>query len=177
MIEKIDIGKILKNHIMTLRKVNSTKISFQDIMLFYALPILFSLLIIYYYNFTLTKNATNILITSMSIFIALLLNLLLLLFDIIRKNRLANDSTTNDPKYIIYYKLLYEIYINISYCICIALFSIILLLIFPILSRTNKLIIYIISFLIYFLTSNFLLTMFMILKRMFILISKEMDKK
>jgi hypothetical protein len=84
MIEKINVFRIFKDHITTLKKYDNAKISKRDITLFFVLPILISIILVYM-RILLNDNGINILITSFSIFMALLFNLLLLIYDIVCK--------------------------------------------------------------------------------------------
>lgn len=167
MIEKINISQIVKDHISTLKNYETGKYSFWDFVLFFFVPFLIGGVLVYF-RFKLTKEIVNGLVTSLSIFAALLFNLLLLIYDIIRKTE--NSEGINGLKT----TFLKQIYSNISFCILIAISTVILLLI-SFLNIEIALLHYILAFFVYYLVSLFILTLFMILKRVHILLSKESE--
>ena len=86
MFDKISLVNIIKYHISTLRNNKTRKISYLDITLFFILPFAISDFIVYA-GISLNDALVNALITSLSIFSALLFNLLLLVYDISEKNQ------------------------------------------------------------------------------------------
>jgi hypothetical protein len=121
----------------------------------------------------LSKDLVNVLVTALSVFAALLFNLLLLIFDIIRKSK--NEPDTQDIKL----GLLKEIYANISYSIFVSIVSIMVLLVpllnidIPRIASISMHVDKVVSFIIYFLIGNFVLTLLMILKRVHVLLTEE----
>jgi len=158
MLSKIDLTKIVKDHLSTLKHHGEKRKSKSDIFLFYGTPIIL-LSIVLFKNFTFTEEQINILITVFSIFTGLLLNLLLLIYDIVLK--------ISSPK--LKEQFLKEIYSNISYTILLAIVIIILLFISCVNSN------FILSSLAVALILQFVLTLLMILKRVHILLSKEIN--
>ena len=158
MLSKIDLTKIVKDHLSTLKHHGENKKSKSDIFLFYGIPIIL-LFFILFKKFVFTESQINILITVFSIFTGLLLNLLLLIYDIVLKN----SSSTKKEQF------LKEIYSNISYTILLAIVIIIMLFISCVKSH------FILSSLVVTLIIQFILTLLMILKRVHILLSKEID--
>ena len=165
MSTKINPSIIVIDHFKTLRQNQIGKILFDDILIFFLLPILLSLLLLIFGQY-LNDNLITIFVTSLSIFAALLFNLLLLIFDIVNKEDHKNDKSTLKIRY------LKEIYSNISYSILISIIAIIALLVAYIdipLTYLN----FVLGFISYTLIIQFLLTLFMVLKRVHILLSKE----
>lgn len=178
MFNKINITKIVIDHLNTLRDYNTQKLRFTDYILFIFFPIILSAILVLF-SLLIDKSFANILVTSLSIFAALLLNLLLLVFDIVRK---TNDAITrskeiknpyaNEQKRLVFLK---EIYSNISYAIFVAILSIMILLIAYFICNVNLL--KLASFLIYFFSINFILTLLMVVKRVHILLFNELKWK
>lgn len=173
MIEKINTFKIIRDHIHTLKNYKTGKYSLWDFILFFCVPFLISIALIYF-DLLLNKDIVNVLVASLSIFAALLFNLLLLTYDIIKKN----SSVEVNPLKVNFLK---EIYANISFSVLVAISTVILLLVyFLILQNYCCFLImedyHITQFLmggIYFLVSLFILTLLMVLKRIHILLFKE----
>lgn len=166
MFEKINISNIVRDHLATLKDYKTQKISLSDIILFLILPISVSVIIMY--NYRLCKDIVSILITSFSIFAALLFNLLLIIYDIINKHYKKDDEKIKLKK-----PFLKEIYSNISFSILIAIVIIVLALSLFIINKFPYR--YFIEFIIYYSIILFILTLFMILKRIHILLSKEIE--
>jgi len=171
MFSKVNIVKIVKHHISTLKNYRTNKYSVGDFILFFGIP-LFIAVIFVYFNISLTHNLTSLLITSLSIFAALLFNLLLLIYDIVQKTKNRNTLKI---------RFLKEVYSNISFCILIAILAVVILIFISIFNNRNDLFIYrifnlIFNFMAYYLITLFLLTLFMILKRIHVLLYKEVEK-
>ena len=168
MFSKVNIWLIVTDHVQTLRNFANNKVSIEDILLFLVTPAAASLLLTFFLRFTLDLDSINALITSLSVFSALLFNLLLLIYDILRKESGAHAQATLRRKF------LSQIYANISFCILVAVLSIALLLLlfveanWPYFTLALNLV-------IYFLVINFILTLFMILKRVHILLASEIN--
>ena len=107
MFKKINVIEIVEKHLSTLKNHRTNKIHIPDVILFVLIPLFLSLALIYFRNL-LNKDMANILVTSFSIFAGLLLNLLLLVFDLVDKEGNNNDNIRN---------ALEELYLNISFCI------------------------------------------------------------
>jgi len=164
MLTKINIGKIITDHFATLKDADSKKISRGDFFLFILLPLLFSSVIVMVFCIFLTESLVNILITCLSIFVGLLLNLLVIIFDII--NKLKTENSKDQLKKL----FLKEIYANISFCILISIVNIGFLVVTFSGIYFVKLSANVLSVAILML---FGLTLLMILKRVHILLSNE----
>ena len=189
MFDKINVIKIVKDHISTFKDYRTNKYKIGDFILFFGIPLLIAG-IFSYFNISLTHNLISLLITSLSIFAALLFNLLLLIYDVVQKTK--NESALK-------IRFLKEVYSNISFCILIAILAVIILILISCYDElyvrndnmyyychvllsifngindiNNTLFIYrIFNFIAYYLIILFLLTLFMILKRIHILLYKE----
>ncbi len=166
MFSKINCLEIIKEHLQTLRSHNTGQVLLWDISLFYVLPLLGILLAIY---FAPSEALANVLITSLSVFAALLFNLLLLTLDTIRKQK------ESDVKDNILLKLLKETYSNIAYATLVALVAICFLMIpYFVQLKDHPRLQVIVWSTIYYLIINFMLTLAMILKRMNVILSNVM---
>ena len=167
MFDKVNVSKIIRDHISTLKDYRTNKYKIGDFILFFVTPLFFAV-IFPYFNILLTHNLISILITSLSIFAALLFNLLLLIYDIVQKSKNENRLKI---------KFLKEIYSNISFCILIAIWAVVFLILISISdSRCSTLIFLSFNFIAYYLMVLFLLTLFMVLKRIHVLLYKEVEK-
>ncbi|MFD2742381.1 MULTISPECIES: hypothetical protein [Sphingobacterium] len=100
---RVNIRPIISEHVNSFYDnnilVNEHRkvIPFTDIVLFLGIPGLFSGILIGIFNISFDKDIINILITSLSIFIGLLLSLLVLLFDLGRKENEQLHALPSDP--------------------------------------------------------------------------------
>ena len=177
MLTKLNVIGIVTDHFRTLRAYNSRSNSWGEIGLLYGVPALAAIVMLVF-GFTVSDETANILITSLSVFAALLLNLLLMLFDSLSKVQQGNAEQVEKARK----ELIRETYANISYSILVALACISILIGFAIwdLGINNlaiTLLKQIASGLVYFLVLNFLLTLFMVLKRIHVLLSRELDHR
>ncbi len=164
MLTKINIKKIVIDHFKTLRDANSERISISDLALFFIIPFAASTAIVFYFGILLSDNLINILITSLSIFVGLLLNLLVIIFDVVTKLKENGNQETLKKKF------LKEIYSNISFSILLSIVAIL----FLVLSLTDNCYFKSVTNVI---TDALLLffgiTLLMILRRVHILLSNE----
>lgn len=87
LFDKIWIFGILKNHVDTYRHAASRKIKFDTIIVFIVLPLAIAAPLTYYYWETVDGSVINLIITILSIFIGLLINVVVLIFDLRAKVR------------------------------------------------------------------------------------------
>lgn len=164
MLTKINIKKIVIDHFKTLRDANTNRIRISDYLLFLGVPLIVSVIIVFSFNILLSDNLINILITSLSIFVGLLLNLLVIIFDVVTKLKEKEKHDTLKKNF------LKEIYSNISFSILLSLVAII----FLVLSLTDNCYLKLISNVICdMLLLFFSMTLLMILRRVHILLSNE----
>lgn len=183
MLTKISIFSIIKDHIATLKSSKTGKIYYPDIILFFIIPAITSGVMIYLGVF-LNDGLVNALITSFSIFSALLFNLLLLVYDISGKNTDQNQTTDHVEikKNIQRRELLREIYVNVSFSILTSTITVVILLTYflkPI--SCNLWVInlcslqWLLASVCYYFSVQFLLTLFMVLKRIYRLLAKAFN--
>jgi hypothetical protein len=165
MLDKIDVGRIITDHIDTLRDFRTGRRKKGDFVLFFILPLVAGAFAVLFVD---AAKATGILLTSLSVFAALLFNLLLLVYESIQR---ARSEPSPDRLKI---RILREVYANISFCIIVAVLAIVLLLAGPLRARLSS-IAQVLVFLIYYLVGVFILTLLMVLKRVHILFSHEFD--
>jgi uncharacterized Tic20 family protein len=162
ILNKINVSRIFLEHIKTLRNDNSNKPGADDILTFLLVPFFFSACLMYF-NIRLNGSATEILITTLSILVGLLFNVIVIIFDIIKRD---NSKKLKN-------RILEQLLANISYTILISIVIIIITLSTFIRSDIVCLITH---FLLYFLLSHYFLTVLMILKRMYALFINELKE-
>jgi hypothetical protein len=107
----------------------------------------------------------TVLITALSIFAALLFNLLLLTHSIVTQT----ESELHEGRR----KLLREIYAHISYAVLISVIAIVFLLASVVLPSGSPWVDFTLSGAVYFLVLNFLGTLFLILNRIHVMLAAE----
>lgn len=159
---RINVTAIIRNHLASLKNVNTGKSEFSDFILFLFLPILMAGTLIFF-KVTLTEGMINILITSLSIFIGLFFNVLVLIIGTLVKN-----ATENLEK-----KILQELIDNVSYTIIISMLSIL----FGIFSIGFKGIMgSVFNGVTFFILFHFLMTVLLVLKRIYLLFTHQLNK-
>lgn len=175
MSTRINIHEIICGHFCTLKSSNG-KIPFIELLVFIILPIALAIAIVFIpLN---SKDAISLLVNLSSIFSALLLSVLVLIFDQEQKledkrNLAIKLNEAEDPLFSEKKTLLEELYFNISYSIFCSVSLLTVCLIYGILKYIPILHPYILKPFIAFFLVNLLLNTIMILKRMHtLLISK-----
>lgn len=158
---KINIRSIIKNHLATLVNANTNKAGCDDYITFLITPLAITGLLLFF-KIKLSNDIINLIITTLSILVGLLFNVIVLVFDIIRQ-----DKTTDNKR-----KVLKQLLSNIAFTILVSIIAILITL-FTFLD--NYFVKTLFTAILYFLLSNFIITVFMILKRMFLLFHHEMD--
>lgn len=175
MFSRIDVRKIFKAHYRTLKNINQKGTSFSDIFLFILIPFGISIFLVYF-EVSIKSQIAN-LVTALSILAGFLFNLLAIIHTSLGKikNRIkSKEEQTKSLKF----KFANEIHSNISYNILVALFLIIFLVIFAFDIKFETMFCScfydkLLNFICIFLLIHFLLTLFMILNRIYILLDKE----
>jgi hypothetical protein len=168
MFSKINLSSIIRDHLFTLRDEQTKKYKAGDFILFLIVPLGLGLVILFGFDIRIDTGAINLLVTSLSIFAALLFNLLLLIYDIVNKEEKTDQRSSLKRRF------LGQIFANISFSIFISITAVIFLLI-AVADFNNIYIEDALNLIIYYLVSLFILTMFMILKRVHILLSNEFE--
>jgi hypothetical protein len=174
MFEKINPRRIIRDHLKTLYSNRTSKPNPWDFLLFFILPVIVSIFLLSGLKAPLNKDAIGVFATSLSIFAALLFNLLLLVYDVVRKVDQSERKQANDG---VKAQVLKEAFSNISFSILVSIVSVIFLLVLFLLNdqleKWPHAIKYLLDFVSYWLISMFILTLFMVLKRVHILIEDE----
>lgn len=164
MFSFINIKEVIKNHYKTLESAKAG-----NIILFFIIPIIFGILSIFVNS--VSENLDSILSTSLSIFIGLFINLLILIVTLTR--------TPTKEKKEIRKQVVEETFYNITYVIIISIIALGLIMVKNINFGFPKF--YdcafknLISFSFTFLFTQILLTILMIIKRIFNLFKFDID--
>jgi hypothetical protein len=172
---KIDVTRIVRAQIDTLRDNSTQEYSRMDLLLFYGLPLLLSG-ISPYYGWKFSADVLNALLTAFSIFAGLLLNLLILVYTFSSQtehpNALAKTRTA----------LIKELHDNIAYSILVSIVLVVMTMTAvaylkmhetpPTINFTR----WWLTSPIIFLTLNFVLTLLMIVKRIYIMLNQTIGK-
>lgn len=164
MSSKINVWHIVEDHLATLVVYGTQKASKIDYVVFYVLPFVCTAGLTWQ-GFRLDTSESTILITALSIFAALLFNLLLLTHSIV--------SSTGFDEHPRRHELLEQIYAHISYAILVAVVAVAFLLLDVV--WPNCIVNTIASFVVYFFVMNFLATLLLILKRIHEMLSREFE--
>ncbi|MCX6180488.1 MAG: hypothetical protein NT150_00985 [Bacteroidetes bacterium] len=168
MFSKIGFAKIIAGHIKTLKNFRTQKTSFWDILGFYVLPCAISYLMVKF-DFKINDSVISAFIAAMSIFAGFLFNLLAIVYGFMDKIK-ANTNQQAEDKFSALKKIYVdEIHSNITYNILISVLSIIPLIG---LFSSDFVILLLSKYAAFFFVSHFLLTLLMILKRVYILLNK-----
>lgn len=168
MSSRINICDIVLGHFRTLRQTNN-KMGKVELLVFILVPIILSVGIIFIpLN---NKEIISLLVNLGSIFSALLLSVLVLVFDQEQKleDRMeiaVEKGRAVDPLFAIKKAVLEELYYNISYSIFCSIMLVTLCLVYSTVKHVPILHAYILKPIIAFMLINILLNILMILKRM-----------
>ena len=162
MFDKINVSKIVRSHLDTLQNDNTKKPGLDDYLTFLVLPAVVAGVLIWL-PVHLNERATNIIITSLSILVGLLFNVIVLLFDLV----------TKDGKRSLKNRILKEVLANITFSVLLAIVSILFTLLA---SLPQPAVVGVVEFCLYFLLGQFLLTCLMVLKRIYELFRNEMNE-
>lgn len=169
MSSRINLCDIVWGHYRTLRQENSTKIGFAEYLVFLILPIILSVVIVFLpLN---SKDIISLLVNLGSIFSALLLSVLVLVFDQEqklddRKEVAIQKGQAEDPLFATKKEVLGELYYNISFSVLCSILLVTLCLTYSSIKYMPYIHGYILKPLIVFILINILLNVLMILKRM-----------
>ena len=166
---KVNISNIFRAHKRSLVDRNTNRPGGDDLFFFLLLPLFVSGVLVFCFGFDFQESAElkKTLVSSLAIFVGLLFNALVILINI------AKGSDFNESQY----KVVQELIANISFCILIAFFSVVLVLSryweVPRLIHTVKLpsLGQFIDFVALFLLTNFFFTFLMVIKRAYLIIN------
>ena len=171
MLDKISLRRIWADHIDTFRDFGTKEYKKSDFLLFFGVPVVPATLIVVFVGTTSGATIT-VLITSLSVFAALLLNLLLVIYSVANR-RLGAAERDQDA---VSRQVLREVFSNISFATATAVVGVVVLVGLAIDSNVWGVEI-VLSAVIHYLLGVFVLTVLMILKRMHILLAKELRER
>ena len=169
MSTKFSFYRIIKDHIGTLYNYDNhaKKIDLLSIFIDLILPLIIAALFIYFKIIIIAREFTVIL-TAFSVFAALLLNLMILIYSIMNKEKDKEEKKQNNLKL----ELLKETYENIQFTVLSSVIIILFILIM-LFVPFNIYLAFALSFIIYYFIFTFIFTLFMILKRTHAIMSNE----
>jgi hypothetical protein len=206
IIGRLGISVIFKRHFQTFYNyglyewTGKKKVPIPDVLTFLVLPFVISILLVWFDN-AIMKSISSLIVTCLSIFIGLLFNLLILIFDLSKretdkiKNIEQQKDDTEDKQLTLKaertaLELIKELFVNIAYAIALSILCVIIILLgkfrptlmLVILKKTNWFgvirhytLLSLDTLTIFFLI-QFLLTLLMILNRFFIIFNKQVEK-
>lgn len=179
----IDIRAIINKHYETLKSDAPERFI---LILFLVLPLVIAILLTYY-NKLLTNNAVSNLTTAYTLFTGFLLSIIFLLFD--AESKLPHDASNYAEKKL----LLNHLYANTLYALLVSIITFVILIaitimgvgadinnvgnspinignVSPMENFLSNYPLIIFSFAVYFLVAHFIITLLMILKRLYFII-------
>lgn len=169
---KANILRIFIDHSKTLRATNGTNPSAMDWCFFYVIPLIVAALIAIKLP-PPNENFFEAILTASSIFSGLLLNLLILLYDLTKKNKEELKETPGNDFLCLKRDLLRALTANISYAICIAIALIVFTVFVMFAGKSYPCMKLWLCPFVYFLSIHFILTIMIVLKRVYALLSTE----
>jgi len=170
---KINIFRIVAEHVATLRDARTDRMSAVDVFTFAVLPLLLGAAGIYE-KVKFSYDVLTAILTAFSIFAGLLLNLLLLVFSFVERPQYGTLQGIRK-------QMLQELHSNISFAILnsivIVVVAIVCVVRVKMVSPTG--VAYtgaVATFLFIFFISNFVLTLLMVLKRMHVLLAQTVKE-
>ena len=160
---------VIKDHFATLVVGDTSKRSLLDFVLFYLVPIIVGVVLVKF-NLIFGRSLGYALIIALSVFAGLLFNVLLWILNIASKTRSENEKLSANSL-----RFLKGICSNVAYAVLISLLTIgAILLHFGFLSLNLKIGLHLTSFFVYAMCGNFMLTMLLVLKRLYGLLITEL---
>lgn len=168
MNSKPGFGAIVKDHFATLVVGDTSKRSLLDFVLLYLVPIIVGVVLVKL-NLIFGRSIGNALIIALSAFAGLLFNVLLLILNIANKSeRLSANSL----------RFLKELCSNVAYAVLVSLLTIVAILLhFGFLSINLRIGVHLTSFFVYAMCGNFMLTMLLVLKRLYGILITELGPR
>lgn len=158
---KISVVQIVKDHFETLVNQSSGKPDGSDFFTFFWIPLITAFVSVRLSIF-MDSNFVGILISALSIFVGLLLNVIVILFDIVKGNKVSGSKIS----------VARESISNISFAILLSLLCIALSLLTQM--EWGKTFKNVAHFVTYFIVTEFAVTLLMVLKRMYRLFVGEL---
>lgn len=168
MSNKINVSDIILGHFRTLRNANG-KLSFIDIVTFILIPVFIGIFA-FFYQLNLSKDIVSLLVNFGAIFTALLLSVLVLVYDQEIKITTSN-SNDSSALFQVRKKLLRQLYYNVSFSVVCAIALVTLCLILALFDEKLSLVEQIVTSLIIAIVASILLNVLMVVKRMHVLLT------
>lgn len=169
MLDKVNVSKIVRDHLRTFRDNSTGRYRPLDFFLFFLVPLIFAAGFVGLLG-PIPLELVVVISTSLSISTALLLNLLLLAYNIARNSEAPYDEGVKEMRE----DLFHEIFSNIAFAILVALVTVFSVLAYGIVNDcASSITIQVLSAVIYGLGAMFMLTLLMLLKRIYALLSNE----
>jgi hypothetical protein len=170
---KINVLPIVAKHFETLRDHATGKRSKADILIFFGAPLIVSGAALYY-RITLTSDALNAVLASFSIFAGLLLNLLLLVYTRAGEDVKADIFAANIKRFV------RQLSDNIEFAVLVSVFVVICSLVATATLNKNPDATphagLSVTVILVYLTTNFFLTLLMVLKRIHTMLVEKLDR-
>jgi hypothetical protein len=167
--DKANVIPIIRAHVETMSSYREEGKSPKDLAFFFGIPTVLGL-VLDYFHFGFRLDSVNGFLNAFAILTGLLLNLLVLVFTI-------SMSTADRADFQLRKRVLKEVFSNVCFCILVAiivtgtaLVSLAYMRSIPF-AQTGP----VATFLLTALTSNFVLSLLMVIKRMYKLITTEFD--
>ncbi len=162
MNSKPSFRALVKDHFATLVVGDTSKRSLLDFVLLYLVPIIVGVVLVKF-KLIFGRSLGYALIIALSVFAGLLFNVLLWILIIASKTRPENEELSANSR-----RSLKEIGSNVAYAVLISLLTIVAILLhFGFLSLNLKSGLHLTSFFVYAMCGNFILTMLLVLKRLY----------
>jgi hypothetical protein len=166
MITKINVVPILKGHFRTLLDRSGKHVLWQDVVGFYVIPAVVAILLVLK-QVEFQDKYINIGIVAHTVFIPLLVNVLFLIFNIVDRGNVHAQPKRK--------RLLEQLYDNVCYLILISVASLAALAIYSVKCLPSWFI-WADRGILYCLSLHAFLTSLMVVKRIHILLSKELEE-
>ncbi len=159
-------------------RYDDKRIDKRSLAFFWIVPLLLASAAIIF-KLALTINLINVLLIALSVFAALLFNILLLIYDVSHKSKNSHKDKEDskdpvDPKILQTY--VRDTFTAISFSVLISIIAIVFLIIASI-GVAYPLFILVISFIVYYLVTVFVMSLFIDLRRIYVLLQYEINNK
>lgn len=183
MSSKINVIDIIKGHVSALKNSGSNELSKLDLFTFFGVPVIFALIGMTF-GYNLSSDVIDIFVNFGSIFTALLLSVLVLIYD--QENKLDDkkSSSKNVPFYDEKKIILNDLYFSICYCVVASMALVFVSTLDSIFVYCHEINVndfsleidlnsYLFTPICIFLAVNIILTILMIVKRMHMLLTTQ----
>ena len=172
LLEKVDVRDLIRDHVATLWNYRTNRRSRSDLLLFFGIPLLIASLLCWK-GVSIHESVVNALLTAFSIFVGLLLNLLLMVLTFLQ----STVGSAGDPFLQIRKQLIREVAANLSFSVLTAVGLVAVSIVGMIRLRTDlDPIGPVETFLLITGSINFVLSLLMILRRIYALLMNEFDR-